>query len=112
MPDEATPDTPDTSAPEQSGPSNDGTPAPESTDSQAQTQDTTNWQQRYENLQPEYTRASQEAAQYRQIVELAQRGDREALEFLGLDLADGEEDDEEPEFHDPRVDQLLAAEQS
>lgn len=112
MSEETTPEeTQDTSADETTA-APEGTPAPESTDSQAQS-DSTNWQERYENLQPEYTRASQEAAQYRQIIALAQQGDPQAIEALGLSLADSEDDDleDETQFHDPRVDQLLQAEQ-
>jgi hypothetical protein len=117
MPDEATPadDAQDTSAPEQSAAPTDGTPAPESQDSQPESVD---WQERYANLQPEYTRATQEAAQYRQIFDLAKQGNEEAIRWLvdqaDLELADEDEDDDEdtePEYHDPRVDQLLAAEQ-
>lgn len=109
MPDEVAPETPDTPTEEQAAPDVDT--RTESTDSTAQPD--TNWEKRYTDLQPEYTRASQEAAQYRQIIELARSGDREAIEWLGLDLADEDEpeDEETPEFHDPRVDQLLAAEQ-
>lgn len=101
-----------TPTPEQSSDSRQGAPA-ESPDSNAQTQDSTDWQSRYENQQGALTQAQQEAAQYRQIVALAQQGDPQALEYLGLSLADEEADDDEsePEFHDPRVDQLLQVEQ-
>lgn len=109
MPDEADSPEESTPAPEQSA-APDGTPAPESTDSTAQ--DTTDWQDRYVNQQAALTQAQQEAAQYRQIVELARQGNAEAIEWLGLDLAEDEDldDDEEQEFRDPRVDQLLQAE--
>lgn len=100
----------------------DGTPAEtEPTDgSQAETQDTTDWKARYENLQPEFTRASQEAAenrQYRQILEAAKQGDTDAQRWIAAQLEweieAGEEleDDEQP-LLDPRVDQLLQAEQA
>src|SRR5437868_2021991 len=106
MPDEAVPETPDSPAPEQAAP--DGTPAPESNDSTAQTQDTTNWEQRFKDTQAEYTRVSQEHSRTNQIVELARQGDPEAIAWLGLDLADDEEIDDEDQFRDPRVDELLA----
>lgn len=110
MPDEAVPAEQDTPTPEQAAPDN-GTPAAEPTDgSQPAPED--NWQKRYTDLQPEYTRASQEAAQYRNVIELARQGDREAIEALGLPYDfdfDGEDDEEEePQFHDPRVDDLIA----
>lgn len=112
MPDEAAPAVEqDTQAPEQTA-APDGTPAPESSDSQPESQ--TNWEERYSNLQPEYTRATQEAAQYRQIIELARQGDAEALEWLGLQLEEDEDvddEDTEPEYRDPRVDELLQLEQ-
>lgn len=84
MPDEQAPrveDTPD--APETSG-SPEGTPAeaPE-----------VNWEERYANLQPEYTRATQEASELRQLIDLARQGDPEALEFLGWQPAEDEEDE-------------------
>ncbi len=79
---ETTQDTPE-------APETDSTDAPE------------NWQERYEHLQPEYTRASQEAAQYRQLLELAQQGDPEVLNALGWETADdGEEEDEEHQDED------------
>ena len=43
-----------------------------------------NWQERYEHLQPEYTRASQEAAEYRRLITAAQQGDAEAISLLGF----------------------------
>lgn len=108
MPDEPVPAEQETPSPEQAAPDT-GTPAPEPTEgSQPESE---NWQERYANLQPEYTRATQEAAQYRQIIDLAKQGDPEALEYLGLEPADeDEEEEEEPEFRDPRVDELLQAE--
>lgn len=78
-----TQDTPEPSAPQETGhaPSAGETP-----------DDAPNWEQRYSDLQPEYTRATQEAAQYREIIEAARAGDPEALEMLGLDLTDDEPD--------------------
>ncbi len=98
---EETQDTPQ--APE-SGPVQDGTPAESPEDSQG-----TNWQERYQNLQPEYTRATQEAAQLREIIDLVQQGDPETLQALGLDLADAEDD--EAEFEDDPDARLDALEQ-
>jgi hypothetical protein len=105
MPDETDPQnegTPDSEQPA----APDGTPANESNDSTAQ--DTTDWQSRYENQQGALTQAQQEAAQYRQIVDLARQGNAEAIEWLGLDLADEDIDEDEEQFRDPRVDELLA----
>lgn len=95
----------------------DGSPATdEPTDgSQAESQDTTDWKSRYENLQPEFTRASQEAAelrQYRDILAAAQQGDPQAQKWIaeqvGWEIEEGEEpEDEIEQFLDPRVDQLL-----
>ena len=63
------------------------------------TTDSTDWRKRYEDLQPAFTRVSQEASQLRQIIDAARQGDPEALEFLGLDLADTD-DDEDLDFED------------
>lgn len=52
----------------------------------------TNWEKRYTDLQPEYTRASQEAAKYRGLVERAQSGDPDAIRELGFELDTPEED--------------------
>jgi hypothetical protein len=110
MPDEKAPapqDTPDDPA---SGPE-EGTPAePEEGSTQA-TEETTDWQERYANLQPEYTRATQEAAQYRQIIDLARQGDPQALQILGFEDAE-EKDEPDEEFPDPdqrldRIESLL-----
>lgn len=59
-----------------------------------------NWQERYANLQPEYTRASQEAAQLRNLVEAARQGDPDAISQLGFEIADSDLDDT-PEYEDP-----------
>ena len=76
---DATQDTPEAEAPEQS---------------EQQTQAEIDYEKRYQDLQPEYTRATQEAAQYRQIIELAQQGDPDALEILGLEAADEDTEDD------------------
>ncbi len=106
MPEAEAPESQDTPASPESDPAEGGTPAPESNDSPA-----TDWEKRYSDLQPEYTRASQEAAQYRQIIDLARQGDPEAIRYLGLDLAEDDDDledeDEAEDFRDPRVDALL-----
>lgn len=52
----------------------------------------TNWQERYTEAQAWGTRAAQEAAELRQIVDAARKGDPEALEFLGYEVPDEEED--------------------
>ena len=90
MPDEATEapavETEDTPAPTEPEAPTADTPEAEAPD--------TNWQERYENLHPEYTRATQEAAQLRQIVDAARKGDPEALEFLGYEVPEDETDGE------------------
>lgn len=92
------------------GDSPDGTPANEP---EGSGEPDTDWQQRYTDLQPEYTRASQEAARYRQVFEAAQSGDKEAQAALiaaaGYELP--EDDDEDPETltADERVERLEAA---
>lgn len=107
MSDETVPQPEDTPAPDQAAP--DGTPASDA-------QPDANWEKRYSDLQPEYTRVSQEAAQYRQFIQLARAGDPDALAELGLSFPDDEEDEYEDDdsdepLYDPRVDQLLQAEQ-
>lgn len=67
------------------------------------------WQQRYDHLQPEYTRATQEAADlrnWRQWAELAFTSEdedtrRQALEALGYELPADEEQLEPAEYEDP-----------
>lgn len=75
--------------------------APVSTDTPPEQQPDTNaeeatYKQRYENLQPEYTRASQEAAQSRELIEALRSDDpqlrTQALEAIGLEF-----DEPEPE---------------
>ncbi|MGH2761385.1 MAG: hypothetical protein ACRDLD_02195 [Thermoleophilaceae bacterium] len=117
MPDEPVPENQETPPPEPSGPE-DGTPAPEPAEGSPEP---TDWQNRYESLQPEFTRVTQQNSELRQVIDLARQGDPEALEILGLDLAETEDDeyaddddeyaDDEPEeLYDPRVDELLEVE--
>lgn len=108
MPEEmapATQETPDAPEPTEA-PDSQGTPS----DSQESKPAEVNWQDRYENLQPEYTRASQEAAQYRQIIDLARQGDPEALNVLGLESADDTEEDEDfdPDDSEARLSRMEA----
>jgi vacuolar-type H+-ATPase subunit I/STV1 len=82
-----------------------GTPEPANTPDQGTgTQEQSNWQERYEHLQPEFTRATQdrdryrqEAEQTRQLVAALQAEDpqvrQQAAEALGLQLIDEPEDD-------------------
>ena len=89
-----------------------GTPEPANTPDQGTgTQEqSTNWQERYEHLQPEFTRATQdrdryriEAEQTRQLVGALQDDDpqvrQQAAEALGLQLV--EEADDDTQFADP-----------
>jgi len=78
--------------------SQEGTPAEPAEGSTAPEHD---YEQRYNDLQPEYTRATQENAMLRQIVDLAREGDPEALEYLGYEAPDTDtEDDDEPTVED------------
>lgn len=84
------------------------TPAPAPADTgngQPAAQSTVDWEKRYTDLQPEYTRASQEAAQFRQLVEELRSDDPDtrlnAAQALGLELVDDTTtqtptDDEDP----------------
>lgn len=67
----------------------------------------TNWEDRYRNLEADHTRAAQEAAQFRQVIDLARQGDPEALDWLGLEAVDDEQDDLTDELDDPE-DQMRA----
>lgn len=73
--------------------------APEASD-----QPEVDWQKRYSDLQPEYTRASQEAAEYRRLVDSLRSDDsdtrRTAAEKLGLEFIEDEEP-ETDEYEDP-----------
>lgn len=99
MPEDTAPDaTQDTPTPtDDAPPDSPDTDAVQSTDST----DSIDWEKRYSDLQPEYTRATQEASQYRRIIEAARQGDAEALEFLGLDLADTDDDDSDFDADEP-----------
>lgn len=114
MPDDEAPDSgQDSPVDEPAAPTDDGgTPAPESQDSQAESQ--IDWESRAKEHQAWGTQNAQKVSQYEQIISLAQQGNRDAIEWLGLALADaeddGEEEDETQTFQDPRVDQLLQAE--
>lgn len=96
MPDEANAapateqDTPAPAAPEE------GTPAPEPTPDGGGEPDI-DYKDRYENLRPEHTRATQEAAEFRRLTEAARKGDTDALDALGIPY----ETDEPDEFEDP-----------
>jgi hypothetical protein len=88
----------------------------------AQEQAEVDWQKRYNDLQPEYTRTSQEAADLRnrnQWYEIALTSEdpdtqRQALEALGYELPDpeqGEEEFEPAEYDDP-VEELRTRQQT
>jgi len=78
-----------------------GTPA----DAPTTPQETENWQERYANLQPEYTRATQEAAQLRQQLD-ALRSDPEAQTAFLRDLGYEIEEEAAPEPPQMDADQL------
>jgi hypothetical protein len=87
-----------------------------------QEQPQVDWEKRYQDLQPEYTRTTQrlsELEQQQQWYELAMTTDdpdthRQALQHLGYDVPDEEFEDAEPDgyedqpVHDPRLDEVLA----
>lgn len=112
-------------------PSADPTPGESGTPAE---QPDTDWEKRYKDLQSEYTRTTQEAAELRRAQEAQQAdesyvealsdpetqeaalaslteqlGDEQAKEWLeahGFEIEEAEEDD--LEFRDPRVDQILS----
>lgn len=74
------------------------------------TEQQTNWQERYENLQPEFTRATQAVSQYEQLIGALQSEDPDtrlqAAQVLGLELAvqaNQETDDEDLSFADEQA---------
>lgn len=78
-------------------------------------QPTTNWQERYEHLQPEFTRTTQELSQYRELLGALQSEDPDtrlqAAQILGLELAaepNQPEDDEDLSFADEQARRELA----
>ena len=86
-----------------------------------QEQPQTDWEKRYQDLQPEYTRATQrlsELEQQQKWYELAMTTDdpdthRQALQHLGYDVPDEEAEDVDPTAydepaHDPRLDEIVA----
>jgi len=87
-----------------------GTPAPEPEDKGSPAPDP--YQQRYENLQPEYTRVSQRAAELERFVGYLQdpQTQAQALKALGLEL-EGDEPDDEPDPDSQLLDRLSGVEQ-
>lgn len=77
-------------------------------------QQQTNWQERYENLQPEFTRATQAVSQYEQLIGALQSEDPDtrlqAAQVLGLELAAqaNQEPDEELSFADEQARKQLS----
>lgn len=84
MADETAPDYQDTPV-QPEGDSQEGAPA-ESSD---------NWQQRYLDAQSWGTQNAQEAAELREIIELARTGDSDALEYMGWQVADDEDESDD-----------------
>lgn len=88
------------------------TPDGTGTEQTQTTEPEVNWQERYTNLQPEYTRASQEAAElrrWREQIENDPEAQREFLKTLGYDLEDDTLD--AAAFDDPRDAQIARLEQ-
>lgn len=79
-------DTPEAAA---AAPVDEGTPAPQEAES--------DWESRFKEAQAWGTRASQEAAEYREIIDLARAGDPETLEFLGWEVPEEEVDEDADE---------------
>jgi len=86
-----------------------------------QEQPQTDWEKRYQDLQPEYTRATQrlsELEQQQKWYELAMTTDdpdthRQALQHLGYDVPEEDPEDVDPTAydepaHDPRLDEIVA----
>lgn len=65
-----------------------------------ETADATNWQEQYQQLQPEYTRATQEAASLRSTIDSIKtdpEAQREFLRELGYELDEPDDEDDELE---------------
>ena len=93
--------------------------APSTEETAGESQETIDYEKRYNDLRPEYDRNQQalkEAQQYQAVVEALQSDDPQerawAADILGLDFQEDEEegdsDTEDEEFKDTRVDHLLA----
>jgi hypothetical protein len=86
--------------------------APEAQDAPEVSNAEVNWQERYENLEADHTRAAQETAQYRQLIEALQSDDaavrNEALSVLGFETEEdeSEDDDELTDPYDSRIERL------
>lgn len=103
MPDEATAPAEDYQAPtpaeesaDSAAPQEEGLPASEPTG--PDNPDTTDYRKRFEDLQPQLTRAQEQNAEFQRIVEAARNGDTEALDILGIPYESQDDDDE---FLDP-----------
>ncbi len=84
----------------------------EGTGTAQQQQEQENWQERYQNLQPEYTRATQEAAQLRQWQERLQTDDEALRTFLAERGIELQADTPEPGLaDDPYAEKIAAMEQ-
>lgn len=94
MPDEPTPAPETQETPPQE--------APDAEVQQTETPEDVNWQERYENLHPEFTRKSQELADYERLFEALQDPEQapELLEQLGYQPVDDNEEFDE-EGYDP-----------
>lgn len=111
MADEQAPEETQDSQPTDDAAPDDGTPAEPEKGSQPESDDT-DWKQRFQDTQAWATQTAQEAAQLKQIIELARDGDPEAIEWLGFQPVEDDEDESEGDEipRDPRVDQLFQAE--
>lgn len=107
------------------------TPQLEGTDPASEQQDTGTWEQRYQNLQPQFTKVTQELAELKKaqdglsewqpFIEALNNPEqrRQAIQWLleqdGYELPDDEETSLDTEgedaFRDPRVDEMLQREQ-
>lgn len=107
---------------DQQAPPSGDTPAvagPEQAPGTAQEQPQVDWEKRYQDLQPEYTRTTQqlrELEQQKQWYELAVTSadpdtQRQALEALGYELPEEHEEPEPAEYQDP-YEELLARQQA
>lgn len=87
--------------PEDNAPVGDENIESQEVDGQGDTENTPDWESQYNELRPEYTRATQELSEYRSVFEALQDPERQAevLEALGVSAgSDNRSNDDEVDF--------------
>jgi hypothetical protein len=84
------------------------------TEGTSEDQSQVDWPKRYDDLRAEFNRDKQRLAEYEQFLDTLRdpESQPEALEALGFQLAEDDEQEDEEEFKDPYEERLLALEET